>query len=160
MRDPQLTELSGRHFLIAQLVAGGLEVAIPVRDRGVDLIAYLDLSAATQQFVSCPIQMKASQEARFGLDKKYEKIANLLIAYVWHIEDPAKSCVYALTYREAFALLDRRGHTKTSSWRIKNGYSVPNPGPDWLRDLDSFRMTPQRWCERIKSAAAEGGLVK
>jgi len=31
------------------------------------LIAYLDLSAETEQFVSCPIQMKASQEARFGL---------------------------------------------------------------------------------------------
>jgi len=36
MRDSQLTELSGRHFLVAQLVAGGLEVALPVRDRGVD----------------------------------------------------------------------------------------------------------------------------
>lgn len=61
MQDSQLTELSGRHFLIAQLVAGGLEVAVPVRDRGIDLIAYLDLSAETQQFVACPIQMKASQ---------------------------------------------------------------------------------------------------
>jgi len=30
-------------------------------------IAYLDLSAETEQFVSCPIQMKASQEARVGL---------------------------------------------------------------------------------------------
>lgn len=48
LRDSQLTELSGRHFLIAQLVAGGLEVAVPVRDRGVDLIAYLDLSAETK----------------------------------------------------------------------------------------------------------------
>jgi hypothetical protein len=80
-KDSQLTELIGRHFLIAQLVAGGLEVAVPVRDRGVDLIAYLDLSTETGRFVSCPIQMKASQEARFGLEKKYEKIANLLIAY-------------------------------------------------------------------------------
>jgi len=126
----------------------------------VDLIAYLDLSAATQQFVSCPIQMKASQEARFGLEKKYERIANLLIAYVWYIDDPAKACVYALTYREAFHLLDKRKHTKTSSWRIKNGYSIPNPGPDWLRDLEPFRMNPNRWCERIKSAAAEGALGK
>jgi hypothetical protein len=95
MRDSQLTELSGRHFLIAQLVLGGLEVAIPARDRGVDLIAYLDLSTETKRFVSCPIQMKASQEARFSLDRKYEKIAGLLLAFVWHIEDPSKACVYA-----------------------------------------------------------------
>ena len=97
MQDSQLTELSGRHFLIAQLVVGGLEVAVPVRDRGIDLIAYLDLSAETQQFVACPIQMKASQEARFGLERKYEKIANLLLALVWHVQDPAKACIYALT---------------------------------------------------------------
>jgi len=152
MRDSQLTELSGRHLLIAQLVAGGLEVAIPLRDRGVDLIAYLDLSAATPQFMSCPIQMKASQKARFSLEKKYKKLANLLIAYVWHVEDPAKACVYALTYREALALLDKRRHTKTDSWRKKNGYSVPNPGPDWLRDLEPFRMSPKSWGERIRSA--------
>jgi len=55
MKDSQLTELIGRHFLIARLAAGGLEVAIPVRDRGVDLIAYLDLGTETKQFVSCPI---------------------------------------------------------------------------------------------------------
>src|SRR5258707_41628 len=111
-KDSQLTELVGRHFLIAQLVAGDLEVAIPIRDRGIDLIAYLDLSTETEQFVSCPVQMKASREARFGVEKKYEKIANLLIAYVWHIEDPAKACVYALTYGEATGLLEKRGHTR------------------------------------------------
>jgi hypothetical protein len=129
MRDSQLTELSGRHFLIAQLVAGGLEVAIPVRDRGVDLTAYLDLSTETQRFVSCPIQMKASQEARFSLDRKYEKIANVLLAYVWHIEDPSKACVYALTYREAFDLLQKRGSTETASGRVRNGYAISVPIP-------------------------------
>ncbi len=152
-RDSQLTELSGRHFLIAQLVAGGLEVAVPVRDRGIDLIAYLDLSTETKQFVSCPIQMKASQEARFGLEKKYERIANLLIAYVWYVEDPSKACVYALTYDDAFKLLEKREHTNTFSWREKNGYSVPNPGESWLEDLSPYRMTPDRWRERIRSAA-------
>jgi hypothetical protein len=90
MGDSQLTELSGRHFLIAQLVAAGLEVAMPIRDRGIDLLAYLDLSANTKEFVSCPTQMKASREARFSLDRKYQKIANLLLAYVWHLEDPQK----------------------------------------------------------------------
>jgi hypothetical protein len=145
--------LSGHHFLIAQLVAGGLEVAIPVRDRGVDLIAYLDLTADTEQFVSCPVQLKASKEARFSLDRKYEKIANLLLAFVWHIEDPSRACVYALTYKEAFHLLNKRGHTKTASWIVKKGYSVPNPGADWLKDLERYRMTPERWRERIRSAA-------
>jgi len=153
--DSQLTELIGRHFLIAQLVAGGLEVAVPVRDRGVDLIAYLDLSAETKKFVSCPIQMKASQEARFGLDRKYEKIAGLLIAFVWHVEDPSKACVYALTYDEALSLLERGGHTKTASWTIKNAYSVPNPGESWLENLKPFKMTPARWRARIEAVVGK-----
>jgi hypothetical protein len=151
--DPQLTELSGRHFLIAQLIAGGLEVAIPVRDHGVDLIAYLDLTANTRRFVSCPIQLKASREARFSLDGKYEKIANLLLAFVWHIEDPPKACIYALTYTEAFQLLHKRRHTKTASWTVRKYYTVPNPGADWLKDLETYKMTPERWRERIESAA-------
>jgi hypothetical protein len=153
MRDSQLIELSGRHFLIAQLVAGGLEVAIPVRDRGIDLVAYLDLSAETKRFVSSPIQMKASQEARFSIDRKYERIANLILAFVWHVEDPAKACVYALTYQEAFRLIDKRGHTTTSSWLVKKGWSVPNPGKEWMKDLEPYRMTPDRWRQRIESAA-------
>jgi hypothetical protein len=55
------------------------------------------------------------------------KIAGLLIAFVWHVEDPSRACVYALSYQEAFSLLEKRGHTKTASWTEKNGYSVPNP---------------------------------
>jgi len=152
-KDSQLTELAGRHLLIAQLVAAGLEVAIPVRDRGIDLIAYVDLSAETTQFVSCPIQMKASLEARFGLEQKYEKIANLLITYVWYVEDPLKTRTYALTYKEAFALLDKRKHTKTQSW-ARGGYSVPNPQGTWLEDLLPYRMTPAKWRDRIRTAAS------
>ncbi len=61
MLDTQITELAGRHDLISQLLAGGVEAAVPVRDRGVDLIAYIerDESSADQlDFVACPIQRK------------------------------------------------------------------------------------------------------
>ncbi len=42
--DTQVIELLGRQRLIAELLRDGLEVALPVRDRGVDLVAYADLS--------------------------------------------------------------------------------------------------------------------
>jgi hypothetical protein len=79
--------------------------------------------------------MKASQEARFSLDRKYDKIA-----------------VYALTYKEAFDLLDKREHTKRKSWTVNGGWSVPNPGKDWMNDLEQYLMTPERWRQRIQSA--------
>src|SRR5438876_7603876 len=41
--DTQIVELIGRHHLTAELLRAGLEVATPVRDRGIDLIAYADI---------------------------------------------------------------------------------------------------------------------
>ena len=38
--DSQLIEIIGRNRLINELLRGGLEVATPLRDRGIDLIAY------------------------------------------------------------------------------------------------------------------------
>ncbi|MHB2036215.1 MAG: hypothetical protein ACYCPW_05680 [Nitrososphaerales archaeon] len=40
--DTQLVELAGRNWLTSELLKAGLEVARPERDRGIDLIAYVD----------------------------------------------------------------------------------------------------------------------
>jgi hypothetical protein len=149
MRDDQVTELSGRHFLISQLLAGGVEVALPVRDRGIDLIAYLDRFGATPQFLACPIQLKANQEARFGLDRKYASIRNLLMVHVWNLSDPGQTAVYALTYSESLALLERRGHTTSASWTQKGGYSL-KVNATWRKLMEPYRMTPDQWAERIR----------
>jgi hypothetical protein len=152
--DSQLTELAGKHLLIAQLTAAGLEVAVPVRDRGIDLIAYLDRGTPPRDFVACPIQLKASTGEGFGLDKKYEKTANLILAYVWHVTDPVSYCIYALSYREALAILHRKGHTATTSW--ENGYwHVTRADKQLIRMLEPYKMTPKKWVERVSSALLE-----
>lgn len=66
-RDSQVVELLGRNRLIEELVLAGLGVALPLRDRGIDLIAYADLAERVENFAACPIQMKASSEAAFDL---------------------------------------------------------------------------------------------
>jgi hypothetical protein len=75
----------------------GLDVAVPARDRGIVLIAYSDLLSNVKKFVARPIQMKASSEASFSIDRKYKRVANLIIAYVWHVHDPNPTVTYALT---------------------------------------------------------------
>jgi len=37
-RDSQVIELLGRNLLVAELLQAGLEVALPIRDRGIDLV--------------------------------------------------------------------------------------------------------------------------
>ena len=56
-RDTQKIEIIGRNRLINELLAADLEVAQPLRDRGIDLIAYLDIDDAIDRFVAFPIQL-------------------------------------------------------------------------------------------------------
>jgi hypothetical protein len=65
--DTQVVELIGKNYLTAKLLRAGLEVAIPIRDRGIDLIAYADIDERLTSFVSCPIQMKAAMQRSFSL---------------------------------------------------------------------------------------------
>ena len=58
--DSQTLELVGQHRLASELLLAGLEVAFPARDRGVDLIAYVDVDLEAGRFVAKPIQLKAA----------------------------------------------------------------------------------------------------
>ena len=78
------------------------------------------------RFVACPVQMKAATTASFSLHCKYERIAQLLLVYVWHANDPDQACAYALRYDEAKSVADQMGWTRTDSWR-RGGYSTNRP---------------------------------
>ena len=145
--DSQQVELIGRNLLIAQLVAGGLEVAVPTRDRGVDLIAYSDREDHGR-FVAKPIQLKAASAQAFSIDQKYERVTELLLAYVWNVADPTNALTMCLTYSEALAVASEMGWTTTASW--KNGkYSNNSPGRRLRELLVPYEMHPGAWRERI-----------
>jgi hypothetical protein len=131
----------------------GLEVALPARDRGIDLIAYADLDTRVPSFVARPIQMKAASDSVFGLDQKYAKFPDLLIAYVWNLARAQSVVTFALSYDEAFRVADRMGYAATESWRRGN-YVNTRPGAR-LRDLlEPYLMTAEKWWERIVGGVA------
>jgi hypothetical protein len=146
--DTQIVEVIGRSHLIAELLRAGLEVAEPVRDRGIDLIAYSDLDARLAAFVACPIQMKASSTEAFGLDTKYAVFPNLIIAYVWHVNDSQEPLIFGLTYVEALAVATTMGWTTTSSW-AKGNYKNNNPGKRLRALLAPHEMTPTKWRAKV-----------
>ena len=146
MKDTQITELAGRHYLISQLLSGGVEVATPLRDRGIDLIAYLD-RLDEGAFYACPIQLKANEKARFGVHRKYETIPNLLMVYAWHVSGTTPS-LYAMTYKEAAGLLEARGHTETRSWNELGGYSL-TVNEQWATVLAPYKMDAKDWMPKI-----------
>ena len=42
MLDTQQIELLGRNRLVNEIIRANLEVTVPIRDRGIDMIAYAD----------------------------------------------------------------------------------------------------------------------
>jgi hypothetical protein len=146
--DTQVIELIGRNRLGSELLHAGLEVAVPARDRGIDLIAYSDLSSSTEKFVARPIQMKAASKRSFSLFQKYAKFADLIIAYLWFIEDPKQTVTYALTYDEALSVATKIGWTETKSW-AREGYSTTNPSVELCELIQPFQMTPDKWWRKV-----------
>jgi hypothetical protein len=139
--DSKLVELIGRNFLTAELLKAGLEVATPVRDRGIDLIAYADLDDGGGQFRARPIQVKAALNRAFSIDRKYAKFPDLLLAYVWGLHDLTATQCYLLSHRDSVTIGDALNWTKTASWK-KGYYVTTNPGKKVLALLASFKMNP------------------
>jgi len=146
--DPQIIELLGRNKLISEILRSGLEVSIPVRDRGIDLIAYTDISDRTDKFIAKPIQMKASLRESIIVDKKYSKIKDLIIVYIWNIEDEKKCVAYALNYEEAYKVAEEMGWTKTPSWE-EGRYSTSKPSKKLKKVLKPYKMDPEKWWKKI-----------
>lgn len=146
--DTQLVELLGRQRLIAELVRDGLEVAVPVRDRGIDLIAYADLSRQVARFASRPIQMKAASAAAFVIDRKFEKIADLVVAYVWHLDNPSAAVTYALPYAQVLKVATEKGWITTASWQ-QGKYTVTKPGKELVEMLEPYRMGSGSWWQLV-----------
>jgi len=147
--DSQKVELLGRNRLMDELLRDNLEVAVPVRDHGIDLIAYAD--RAVLSYVARPIQMKAAWARSFAIDRKYEKFPNLIIAYVWNLSDRERAVTYALSYMEALGIADSMGWTLTASWQ-KGAYANNQPGQKLIELLEPFRMDAGSWWKRIVGA--------
>lgn len=152
--DTQLTELIGRNWLVNELLRAGLEVATPLRDRGIDLIAYRDLDVEPKtagtpgspaHFAALPIQMKAVTGKRFTVDSKYAKFPDLLVVHIWHVEDPARTIAYGLTYPEMSALAEAQGWTSTPTWKQRGLYNMSSPSKQLISLLQPYTMTRERW---------------
>lgn len=150
--DSQAIEIIGRNRLVTDLLLAGIEVAAPLRDRGIDLIAYLDLDEEIKRFVAIPIQMKAASTSTFSIDRKYDRFPNLVIAYVWGIgiSHEVEPVIYAVTQSEAIQIATTMGYTETPSWTDNGAYTQTRPSQRLIELLEPFRMSPEAWRSKIK----------
>ena len=150
MPDAQVNEIIGRNRLVDELLRAGLEVAVPLRDRGIDLLAYEDTGDGVTLFRSRPIQMKAASKESFGIYGKYEAFPGLILAYVWNIGDGAKTVTYALTHAQSVGVADAMGYTKTDSWLTGRRYECTSISAKLRELMEPYRMTPEKWRALIR----------
>lgn len=143
--DSQQVEILGRNLLVADLLRAGIEVARPERDRGIDLVAYVDDDLEHGRFRAVPIQMKASTGSTFSITRKYERFPTLIMAYVWQVTDPSATTIIAITFREALVIAADAGWLQTKSWTDRGHYVSNRPSKAIRKALEPYEVTPERW---------------
>ncbi len=140
--DSQQVEILGRNRIKAALIEAGLEVATPERDNGIDLIAYKWSTAGV--FEARPVQIKASSSFTFGVDRKYERIPGLIMAFIMGARRESY-VIYAMTYAEMLKVATERGWTDTASWTDVGRYVQTRASPALEDALKSFLADRQSW---------------
>lgn len=141
--DTQQVEITGRSLLISVFVSENLEVAQPLRDKGIDLIVYMDDSI--HGFGSLPIQLKSARKETFSISKKYLNMPNLYMAYVWHVEKPQESSIFIMRHTVAVSIAENHGYTKNNSWTKEKGeWSVSSISDQGRlkQSLEPYRYMP------------------
>jgi len=148
--DTQVVEIMGRNWLVNALFTAGIEVARPERDKGIDLIAYIDTE---NRFGAVPIQMKASSAHSFSVSRKYSSFAfsnnSFLNVYVCNLQAEGATETYALTQTETVSVAEEMGWTQTSSWLDKGYYRTGKFSQKLETLLIPYRMTTEKWQQRI-----------
>jgi hypothetical protein len=123
---------------VAALAHDGVEIAAPMRDHGVDLVAYVE-----DKWRSCPLQLKCYRTAGFMIDKRYLRFGpRLCMVYAWHVLEPSEVELYAMTFANAVRIGDEMGYTATASWNTGGAYTTTRPSQRLRALLEPQRITP------------------
>ncbi len=148
--DTATVEVAGRNWLMAKLLTKGFEVAVPVVDRGVDLIVFREVGEAGIR--ALPVQLKCASAESFSLDKKYEGRGIPLI-YVWNVL--SQPTAYMMAYDEALVVLGAQA-ASTKSWIEGGKYAVTSIGTGLRSRLQPYEGRWHWLDERLKSQPASG----
>jgi hypothetical protein len=145
------TRQAGRHIFVSQVKAAGFKLAEPLSDESIDYLIY-SAAGRNHQLVSYAVKLKTSSSKTFYLYKKYADIPRFLLVYIWNARGSEESSVYALTYEEALRIVEAKGYAKSEAWVKQGGYSVTHAGTELKEMLNPYRMTLERWQQKLRVA--------
>lgn len=136
--DTQQIEIVGKNLLVSACVSDGLEVAEPLRDKGIDLVVFDDVDG----FRAYPVQLKAGAGKHFNVNKKYTKFTNMLMAYTWKSANPMEAELYVMRYKDAVSIAEQMGLTNTTSWLEGGYYTSTRPSQALLDLVAPYKYAP------------------
>lgn len=146
----ETTRQAGIRIFESQVREAGLRLVEPSKKNGIDFFIS-SKAQADEDRASFPVRLKTSIHEVFSLTKKESRIPRLLMAYVWHCNEPKDSEVYALTYKEALQIVKIRPYVTSKAWIEDGAYSVTHAGAELKELLMHYRMTPKKWRQRLQS---------
>lgn len=147
--DTQQIEILGRNLLVSALLREGIEVALPLRDNGIDLLAYTGYFDESGVARMTPIQLKCASTTAWGLKKKYARIRDLHLVYVWHVAAGSDPEFHCMRYEDAEQVLVERNYAR-EYWQEHGSYAVNGVGGDLRESLAKFKVKPGEWRKRLK----------
>lgn len=150
--DTATVEVAGRNWLMAKLLTKGFEVAVPVVDRGVDLIVFREVGE--EGIRALPLQLKCASAESFSLDRKYAGRGIPLI-YVWNVL--SQPTAFMLTYDEALEVLGAQA-ASTKSWSEGGKYAITSIGAGLRSRLQPYAGRWDWLAERLKLQPTSGAV--
>jgi len=147
--DGQQVEIVGRNWLVNELMYAGFEVALPMRDRGVDLLV-----SPTDYAWTLPVQLKTSRQTSLQVHKKYVG-QPLAVVYVL-LGDKAQALP-----ADASGVYRGKGHdysartlwlTPTEAWRLPYDSGLE-------QNLDEHPSYKFSWGPRLKGPLLVGKVA-
>jgi len=146
----ETTRQAGIRIFESQVREAGLRLVEPSKKNGIDFFISSKAQAG-EEGAPVPVKLKTSIHEVFSFYKKESGIPRLLMAYVWHANEPKDSEVYALTYKEALEIVKTKPYVTSKSWIDEGGYSVTHAGAELKEMLEQYRMNPEKWHQRLQS---------
>jgi hypothetical protein len=145
------TREMGKRFFESQLRMAGLGWEEPDRAEDFDYLVFPHAGNGAR-LAPYEVQLKTSANETFSLHKTDVHSPRSVIAYVWRAQSPQDSVIYALSYDEAFRIIQTKRYVNTRSWKELGGYSVTHAGSELKQMLAPFRMSPESWQQKLKMA--------
>src|SRR6185503_9291869 len=131
---------AGRDWLLAQLTRAGFSASV-----GPGKLFTVATDGASPRLV----RVIAARQRIFSLRPTLNTLPNLLLIYLWYVDDPAKTVAYALTYQQALAIANKKGWTNTPSWLNDGYYYDSHVGDELLALLAPYPVQAGQWQEVI-----------